>query len=130
MTRVLPAGTTCQGAFTYHDPQRPHRTPFSLVFTEVTPSEAGSGAVRIAGTMTEPRFDFGPPGVQSLPSSFTGTWTPTPQGAQITFMKTYRFDDTPAEFVGTYDAAVKTVTGTWTLNGYGGGFLLTGLSTQ
>lgn len=124
------AGTTCQGAFTYHDPERPHRTIFTFTFADVSPPELATGRVKIAGTMVEPRVDFGPTGVKTLTSSFTGTWTPTSEGARIAFTKLYRFDGHPTDYVGTYDAATKTVTGTWDLNGYSGGFTLTGLATQ
>jgi hypothetical protein len=128
---VLPiASTTCQGAFTYHDPERTHRTNFTLTFAEVSPPEPATGRVKIAGTMAEPRVDFGPTGVKTLTSSFTGTWTPTSDGARIAFAKIYRFDGHPTDYIGTYDAATKTVTGTWNLNGYSGDFTLTGVVTQ
>ena len=127
----LPAvGITCQGVFTYNDPTRPHRTPFAFTFNDVSPPDAATGQVRVAGTMNEARVDFGPPGMKTLPSTFSGTWTPTREGARIAFTKAYTFESHPSEFVGAYDPTTRTVTGTWDLNGYAGAFTLMDVTTR
>jgi hypothetical protein len=80
--------------------------------------------------MVEPRIDFGPSGMKTLPSTFVGSWQSTPEGARIVLTKTYRFDGPPSEYTGVYDAASRTVTGKWDIHGYTGAFKLEGLALQ
>jgi hypothetical protein len=119
--RRAPAlGSTWSGTYGYTgQDDRPETTIFKMTIASVSELEGGGGYA-IAGTISEPRNDFGPSNETTLLSTFTGKWTAGSAGAAISFTKTYRYDGHVVEYSGTYDESAAIIAGKWTITDAGG----------
>ena len=116
-------GSVWKGSFSYNDPDGP-TSSFRMTFDKVA-AKADPGTSGFAGSITEPRVNFGPPDLTTLTSTFIGVWIPKGSSYEISFTKTYDYDHHEVTYHGTYSSDSNTVNGIWRIDVSYGRFTLT-----
>ncbi|PTY01894.1 hypothetical protein DB346_10590 [Verrucomicrobia bacterium LW23] len=130
-TSRSPVAGDFTGSYGYDDPTAP-LTSFSLTLTDVSRQVDNPDRFTIKGVMSEPRTNFGPEDVDTLTSTFEGTYAVDAKGiAHVRITKTYDYDKQhKVEYKGSFDEDAKIFTGKWAIGTASGPFTLSDLTTK